>query len=59
MFAITAALLVTAGLSLCFASTRKLGILAVGALCFLYPYVVLPLALVAGICFYINQRSSK
>lgn len=59
MLSITAALVITAVLGLCFTSTRKLGILAVAILCFLFPYFLLPLALMgAGIYFFITQRRS-
>jgi hypothetical protein len=52
MLSITAALICTASLGLLFASTRKLGILAVALLCFLFPVPVLSLLLVGGCILY-------
>lgn len=48
MFALTAALITITVLGLCFGSTRKLGILSAAVLCFLFPFAVLTLLLIAG-----------
>lgn len=48
MLSLTVALLVTAALSLSFSSTRKMGILSIALLCFLFPLPVLALLLIAG-----------
>lgn len=48
MLSLTVALLVTAALSLSFSSTRKMGILSIAILCFLFPLPILALLLIAG-----------
>ncbi len=62
MLSITAALLISGCLGIFFAgSSRTVGIVSFGLLAFLFPLVVLlvviPLALVAGIFFFITRGS--
>jgi hypothetical protein len=49
MFPITVALAVTTVLSFCFASTRRIGLLTIAALAFLFPTVA-ALCLAIGVC---------
>lgn len=48
MFALTVTLVVTAALSLSFASTRRIGIAAIALLTFLFPHLALVLLLIGG-----------
>lgn len=49
MFALTVALAVTTVLSFCFASTRRIGLLTIALLAFLFPHVAAVLLLI-GVC---------
>ena len=49
MFALTVALVVTTVLSLSFSSTRRIGILTIAALSYLFPHLAVVLLLI-GIC---------
>jgi hypothetical protein len=49
MFSITVALAVTTCISFCFASTRRIGLLTIALLAFLFPHVAAVLLLI-GVC---------
>ena len=49
MFALTVALAVTTVLSFCFSSTRRIGLLTIALLAFLFPHVAAVLLLI-GVC---------
>ena len=49
MFALTVALAVTTAISLCFASTRRIGLLTIAALSYLFPNLAVVLLLI-GVC---------
>jgi hypothetical protein len=58
MFSITVALVVTTAISFCFASTRRIGLLTIALLAFLFPHVA-AVALLIGVCaaviYYLNK----
>ena len=49
MFSITVALVVTTAISFCFASTRRIGLLTMALLAFLFPHAAAVLLLI-GVC---------
>ena len=59
MFATTVALVVTAALSFSFSSTRRIGLLCIALLAFLYPHlaVVLSIGLATAVFIYTRKKS--
>ena len=59
MFAITVALVVTAALSFSISSTRRIGLLCIALLAFLYPHltVVLSIGLATAVFIYTRKKS--
>ena len=49
MFALTVALVVTTVLAFCFSSTRRIGLLTIAALSYLFPHLAAVLLLI-GVC---------
>ena len=61
MFALTVALLVPTFLSFAFSSTRRIGLLSLALLAFLFPHVaavLLFLGVVAAIFYYLSKEKS-
>jgi len=61
MFALTVALLVTTVLSFSFSSTRRIGLLSIALLAFLFPQlaaVLLFIGVVAAIFYYLTKEKS-
>ncbi len=61
MFALTVALLVTTVLSFSFASTRRIGLLSIALLAFLFPKlaaVLLFIGVVTAIIYYLTKEES-
>lgn len=60
MFAITVALVVTAALSFSISSTRRIGLLCIALLAFLYPHlavVLLSIGLATAVFIYTRKKS--
>ncbi len=62
MFALTVALVVTTVLAFSFASTRRIGLLTIAALSYLFPHlaiVLLPIGVCAVAFFHFHKGASK